>query len=164
MHVLMGIIICLLLTFWSKTLRYQALASVINCKKLKKLGFKNLVMVGSSGFMRSFYSYAGKDDTFQNIRCNSQQKFVQVVARLSEIFPRNIGYKLTYNKWFTRAQSNTLFILSIGITRSNRLHRCPPIANKALQKQPRDLFDYKIVKNSGICIVKLNDNSVVQLL
>ena len=54
-------------------------------------------------------------------------------------------------------------ILSVGAICSNHLQCYPLVADKDLQKQPRGSFDYKIDNNSGICIVKWNDDSIVQL-
>lgn len=54
-------------------------------------------------------------------------------------------------------------ISSVGTICPNHLQGCPFVANKDLQRQPRRSFGYKIDNNSGICIVKWNDNSIVQL-
>ena len=117
--------------------------------------------------MYDFYVYDGKDDSSQNTTYRGLQKSAQVVGRLAETIPRNIGHKLFFDSWFTTLDLIHYLdrerILSVGIIRSNRLQGCPLVANKDLQKQPKGSFDCKTDNNSGICIVKRNDKSIVQL-
>lgn len=124
-------------------------------------------MAGLSGFTYDFYLYVGKDDSSQNTKYSSLQKSAEVVARLVETIPGNIGHKLLFDNWFTTLDLIRYLdeegISSVGTISPNHLQGCPFVANKDLQRPPRGSFDYKIDNNSGICIVKWNDNSIVQL-
>ena len=68
-----------------------------NPKKPKKWDFKNLAMAGLSGFTYKFYLCGGKDDSSQNTKYSSLQKSAEVVARLGETIPGNIGHKLLFD-------------------------------------------------------------------
>ena len=54
-------------------------------------------MAGLSGFPYDFYLYVGKDDSSQNTKYSSLQKSAEVVARLVETIPGNIGHKLLFD-------------------------------------------------------------------
>ena len=90
-----------------------------------------------------------------------------MVRKLGETVSRSIGHKLFFDNWYTTLDLIHLLdeegILFAGIIHSNHLQECPPIANKHFQKHPIGSFDYKTDDSSGTCIVKWNDDSVVQL-
>ena len=139
-----------------------------NPKKPKKWGFKNLVRAGSSGFMYDFYVYDGKDCTLDgNEKFIHLQKSAQVVAKLCVDLPGHENFKLFFDNWFATLDLlhylKTEGILAVGTIRVNRLQGCPVSANKDLQKLGRGSMDHRCDANSGIVIVKLVDNSVVQL-
>ena len=69
-------------------------------KKNRKWGFKNLVRAGANGFMYDFYLYGGKESN-EVTHYNHLQKSVQVVAKLCEELPRNVGHKDFFDNLFT---------------------------------------------------------------
>lgn len=138
-----------------------------NPKKPKKWGFKNLVRAGASGFMYDFYLYAGKEND-DNPEFQGLQKCAQVVAKLCKDLPRNVGHKVFFDNWFSTLELMLYLknegLLAVGTIRANRLHNCPLIANKDLEKEGRGSMDYRTDNNSCIIIAKWVDNRTMQLV
>ena len=94
-----------------------------NPKKPHKWGFKNLVRAGQSGIIYDFFLYGGKNSTGGN-SCSADA----IVLKLSEGIPRNQGFRLFFDNWFSTldlmVQLKSIGILSTATFRTNRLKGC----------------------------------------
>ena len=119
--------------------------------------------------MYDFYNDEGKNnnETVNNDYGNLQ-KCSQVVARLIKELTAGMNHKRFFNNWFSNLdfmlylKSQNIF--AVGTIRLNRLGGCNVDENKSLQKSCHGSMDYGTDNNSGITMVKLVDNSVVQLV
>ena len=111
-----------------------------NPKKPHKWGFKNLVRAGESGVIYDFFLCGGKNSTGGN-SCSTES----IVLKLSERIPKNEGYRLFFDNWFSpfnllQLKSSGIFTKAIFCT--NRLKRCPLASDKELKKEGRGSYDY----------------------
>ena len=133
-----------------------------NPKKPHKWGFKNLVRAGQSGIIYDFFLYGGKNSTGGN-SCSADA----IVLKLSEGIPRNQGFRLFFDNWFSTldlmVQLKSIGILSTATFRTNRLKGCPIASDKELKKEGRGSYDYRSDVNSGVHVIKWHDHKCVHL-
>ena len=55
-------------------------------------------------------------------------------------------------------------LLAVGTIRANRLKGCPLQSNKDLERKRSGTMDYKVDANSGIILVKWEENGTVLLV
>ena len=95
---------------------------------------------GQSGIIYDFFLYGGKNSTGGN-SCIADA----IVLKLSEGIPRNQGFRLFFDNWFS-ALDLMVQLKSIGILsttfRTNRLKGCPVASDKELKKEGRRSYDY----------------------
>ena len=90
---------------------------------------------------------------------------------MPETFPRNIGHKLCFDNWFTTLDLIHYLdkegILSFSTYAQTAFKDVllwqTRVCKNRLKKQPRHSLGYKIDNNNGICIVKWNNSTIVQL-
>ena len=135
-----------------------------NPKKPVKWGFKNFVRSGASGVMYDFFIYTGAEDK------NGKKVSVTgpyVVHKLIDALPQNQQYKVFFDNWFCNLdlciELKLLGFLVSATARSDRIKKCPLLAEKDLRKQGRGSFDYRTDMSSGLAVVKWLDNKCVHL-
>lgn len=90
-----------------------------------------------------------------------------VVVDLIAELPNDIHFKLHTDNFFTSVKLidhlTSEGIGIVGTIRANRVERCPLKPVDQMKKEIRGSMDYKTDINSGLIIVRWNDNSVVTL-
>ena len=90
-----------------------------------------------------------------------------IVLELSKEIPKNQGYQLYFDNWFSTFEvmltlkSSKLF--TTATYRANRLQGCPLALDQDLKKQGRGSFDYLTDVNTGLHVVKWFDNRCVHV-
>jgi len=93
-----------------------------------------------------------------------------VVIRMSRSVPRNIGYKVFYDNYFTGVDLQVYLakngIHSVRTVRFNKLPSCTLMTKAQLKKEGRGAIDEKTVVVDGIHLsaVRWHDNKAVTLL
>ena len=99
-----------------------------NPKKPHKWSSKNLVRAGESGIIYDPVLYM----IFSSMR-------VSIVFKLSERIPKNKGYRLFFDNWFSTCnlmlQLKSSGIFTTATFRTNHLKGCPLTSDKELKKE-----------------------------
>ena len=133
-----------------------------NPRKPKKWGYKVFVQAGQSGLMYDFFLYTGKNSTgTEKTTCAS------VVRKLCEHLPRKVNHKLAFDNWFTTLslmlELKQEWLCVVGTLRTNRLENCPLLCDKDLKNCGRGSLDYRVDANSGLIVLKWNNNKPVHV-
>ena len=90
-----------------------------------------------------------------------------IILKLSERIPKNKGYCLFLDNWFSTfdlmLQLKSSGISATATFHTNCLKGCPFASDKELKKEGRGSYDYRTNVNSGLHIMKSYDNKYVHL-
>ena len=117
---------------------------------------------GKSGIIYDFFLYGDKNSTGGN-SCSADA----IVLKLSEGIPRNQGFRLFFDHWFSTldlmVQLKSIGILSTATFRTNHLKGCPIASDKELKKEDCGSYDCRSDVNSGVHVIKWHDHKCVHL-
>ena len=126
-----------------------------NPKKPTKWGFKNFVRSGASGMMYDFFLYTGATkEKGKKVTVTGPS----VVKKLVSTLPKKQNYRVFFDNWFCDLSLcidlKSLGFLVCATARSNRIGKCPVMAEKDLKKGGRGSYDYRTDSNSGLVVLK----------
>ena len=139
-----------------------------NQKKPKKWGYKFFVLCGVDGLIHNFEIYDGAIQT-----CPGQPDIKasgNIVLRLLQNIPRNVGHKIYCDNWFTGMSLVTILanegIHYVGTARLNRLPGCKVPNDKELKKKGRGaaVIETTLSNNVEVRAIKWFDNRGVMLV
>ena len=137
-------------------------------KKPHKWGIKIWAFCGISGMLCNFEVYTGRGTDQRDIPGILMGG--NVVYRLTRILPKERNYKVFFDNYFSSLNLMVMLkeekIWAIATIRRDRLQDAGPklAADKELKKKGRGAMDHITDANSGVCVVKWHDNSIVQLV
>jgi len=124
-----------------------------------RFGYKVWSLNTPLGYCIQFEPYQGSGTTDSSFGLGGSV----VLDLISELPPAK--YQLFFDNFFTNIRLlNRLTDMGIGGTgtiRVNRTEKCPLVTPEKLKKQPRGSTDYRLDQNTGVIVVRWNDNSVV---
>jgi DNA excision repair protein ERCC-6 len=124
-----------------------------------RFGYKIWSLNTPEGYCIQFEPYQGAGVTDPNVGLGGS-----VVLDLISELP-HAKYQLFFDNFFTSIRLlNRLSEQGIGATgtiRLNRVENCPLSSPEQMKKQARGTSDYRCDTNSGVLLVRWNDNSVV---
>lgn len=139
-----------------------------NPKKPKKWGYKIFVCSGSNGLIFDFEIFTGSIDV-----CPDQPDIGasgNIVLRLLQHIPRDAGYKIYVDNWFTSLNLQSVLwkqgIGCLGTVRANRLRGCTMPTDSEMKKEERGFAAVQTGVHDGVHmnVVKWMDNRGVLLL
>lgn len=130
-----------------------------------RFGFKLWCICSSDGYLYQFIPYAGANP---NKEKSALGMGGQVVVDLLSIVPDPSKHQIFFDNFFS---SFKLFdfltkkgFFATGTIRENRTVRCPLENNKSFAKKERGSYVSAHDTNTGISLVRWNDNSVVTVI
>ena len=139
-----------------------------NQKKPKKWGYKIFVLCGVDGLINNFEIYDGAIQT-----CPGQPEIMSsgnIVLRLLQNIPRNVGHKIYCDNWFTGMNLVSICekegIHYVGTARLNRLPSCNVPNDKELKKKGRgaSVIHTTLFNDVEVRAIKWYDNRGVMLV
>ena len=89
------------------------------------------------------------------------------VRKLLETLPKNQHYRVFFDNWFCTLdlcrELKSLGFLVSATARSDRIGKCPLMAEKDLKKEGRGSYDYRTDMGSGLVITKWFDSKCVYM-
>ncbi|XP_059209229.1 piggyBac transposable element-derived protein 3-like [Centropristis striata] len=132
-------------------------------------GFKIFVRAGVSGIVYDFLTYTGKS-TFGTDQGPAKELGVgaNVVIQLCKTIKNPSECVVYFDNFFTSLPlivhlKESLGLRSLGTIRKNRLKGCTLEDDRALLRQGRGSFDYRVDNEAEVAVVKWSDNKAVTL-
>ncbi|KAL2091503.1 hypothetical protein ACEWY4_013766 [Coilia grayii] len=132
-------------------------------------GIKIFVRAGVSGIVYDFLTYTGKS-TFGTAKGPVKELGVgaNVVSHLCKTIRNPSECVVYFDNFFTSLPliihlKESLGLRSLGTIRKNRLHGCTLEDDRALLRQGRGSYDYRVDNDAKVAVVKWVDNKAVTL-
>lgn len=129
-----------------------------------RYGFKLWCLASASGYLFSFYPYAGASEK----RTSGYLLGEEVVLKLVENIAVPKNHRLFFDNYFTSLrlmkELKDMGLAAAGTIQENRLRRCNMISSGSVFKKKDKGYMEVATRSDGICLTKWRDNNIVNFV
>jgi len=108
-----------------------------------RFGYKNWMLVSSSGYCYDFDVYCGKNENEKRTMPLGAKVVLDFVSKIPNPSPYNVYFDNYFTTHSLMKVLKDLNIKATGTLRENRKLKCPLDSNKVFKNKPRGTFNYR---------------------